>query len=436
MYCEKFTSHRIKVIIIMFVGSLFSPSVLSAQLDSVMHQFEHVSFIGYINADCLSDTLKSSYSTTGTWLPQKICWGLTTTASQNICTSASTYVPDSLKVTTTHLVFPALNGLQVSMAVDTLNSEDSLADIVLYMNWHVQDSLEQRDTSRAVVIFGQKQLITIATIDVGSIGITQVYPFLARELQIGDELIDEEPRDLTDASSYFFNPTIGLPIEITLDARVLLEGPFDGVSAMYTFLEQQDFLPLQHPFNVSPFYYTGNESMSTTASLVSNIVDWVLVDIRKEATTATLGRKAGLLREDGKIVDMDGVSNLFLPMLENPGDSCYLIIRHWNHLAIMSAVKITAGSNNVATYDFTGSTSATFATTGVGIKQLGATSLYGMVAGDVNSDNQIDAVDRTQVINDSGLYGYYRSDCTLDGIINALDRVRTRNNTFYTSQVP
>jgi len=95
--------------------------------------------------------------------------------------------------------------------------------------------------------------------------------------------------------------------------NVFLEGPFNG-SQMLTDLNKAQLLPLDQPFNTTPWNYDGTESVATIPN--GNIVDWVYVEIRSalwpdSATSeTTFGRQAAFLLNSGKIVSTDGVSNL------------------------------------------------------------------------------------------------------------------------------
>lgn len=105
-------------------------------------------------------------------------------------------------------------------------------------------------------------------------------------------------------------------IGLTLKLTVFLEGAYTG-NEMSTDLNVQGKIPLNHPFSGSPWNWPGPESVSSIPN--DDIVDWVLVDLR-DATdpelatfASTCGRKAGFLLKNGKVVDLDGVSPIFVP---------------------------------------------------------------------------------------------------------------------------
>ena len=123
---------------------------------------------------------------------------------------------------------------------------------------------------------------------------------------------------------------------IDLEITVFLEGPYNG-GFMNTDLIP--VLPLNQPFNVYPWYYTGTETVGAIPG--ADIVDWALVELR-DATTASLADEplsfdwqAAFIRNDGKIVDMNG--NPVLHFESTVSQSLFVVIHHKNHLTIMSA---------------------------------------------------------------------------------------------------
>lgn len=98
-----------------------------------------------------------------------------------------------------------------------------------------------------------------------------------------------------------------------IDLNVFLEGPFND-GQMLTDLNKSKLLPLSQPFNKTPWNYSGTESVSSMPN--GNIVDWVFIELRNglspdSATSeSTFGRQAAFLLNSGKVVGMDGASNL------------------------------------------------------------------------------------------------------------------------------
>jgi hypothetical protein len=134
-----------------------------------------------------------------------------------------------------------------------------------------------------------------------------------------------------------------------------LQGPFSG-GVMTTALSTNNFMPLAQPYNTAPWNYTGTESV---VSIPTGVVDWVLVELRKTTAASSVdARRACFIKSDGSIVDLDGTSPVEFD--KTSGNSYYVVIRHRNHLAIMSANALTLSSSLAGTYLTGGSTEYDF----------------------------------------------------------------------------
>jgi len=214
-----------------------------------------------------------------------------------------------------------------------------------------------------------------------------------------------------------------------VDFKILLEGPFDeNLGLMKTDLLTQNLLPTQQPFNSSPYDYNGTETVS---NFPTNTVDWVLVEARAGTPNTGSGNpgtimieaKAGLLLSDGSIVDPETFGSL---IFENPvfGQSYHFIVRHRNHLDVMTSVKLTIGQN--VSYDFTTSGAQTLGTEQT--RQL-SNGKYAMFAGDFNKDGVIQTTDFDRwYLNPAALSQYINVDANLDGISQISDRDAWYNN--------
>jgi hypothetical protein len=208
---------------------------------------------------------------------------------------------------------------------------------------------------------------------------------------------------------------VGLVPIITVNLKVFLEGPFNG-TAMNTTLNTNTLIPGIQPYGT--IYGTTNNAIP------ADVVDWVLVELRQAIDPANAGsgtifaQRAAFLKSNGTIVDLDGTSHvLFNNALLTPGNNLYVVIRHRNHLAIMSAVSpgLLAG---VYSYDFTLSGNVYGASNGYKLI-IGKTM---MATGDANSDGIVNSIDYTDwAINYQKPLGYGKADFGFDGLINSLD---------------
>jgi hypothetical protein len=197
--------------------------------------------------------------------------------------------------------------------------------------------------------------------------------------------------------------------------KVYLQGPF-GASAMNTLITS--YIPLKNPYNSLPWSYSGNDSI---LNVPAGMVDWVLLELRS-TTTTIIARRAALLKSDGNVVDLGGSSPVIFS--DVPDGNYYIVVKHRNHLAVMSASMIALSSVPVS-YDFTSAMNKAYGTNPM--KDLGF-ERYAMWSGDVNGDG---IVRYNGSSNDRGLIyarigggsttltitGYEAADLNLDGTV-------------------
>ncbi len=200
---------------------------------------------------------------------------------------------------------------------------------------------------------------------------------------------------------------------IQVNIKAFLSGPFENGS-MTTFLNAQNLIPLSQPYSSSPWNYSGSEAVT---SIPSNIVDWILVELRSGITSNTIiSRRAAFIKNDGNIVDLDGTSPLRFDFVSS--GSYYLVIRHRNHLAIMSSVPVTLSTSS-ALYDFTTSQSKAY---GINPMFSLGNGLFGMYSGDGDANGGISSIDRNDTWRlENGTIGYFQGDYDLSGGVNSTD---------------
>jgi hypothetical protein len=196
--------------------------------------------------------------------------------------------------------------------------------------------------------------------------------------------------------------------------RMFLEGAYLGNNTMSTALQDSNLVPYDQPYGVSPWNYQGKECINT---MPNNVVDWVLVELRDaDDNTMLIERKAALLLSNGHVVDegRDGV--MFNNLTEN--ESYHIIVRHRNHLDIMSAVPVPLPNmnhylfNDTPAYTLGGETQ---------IADLGDGN-YGLKAGDTDANGVVTVADFNILVNElSGINTYSNADCTLDRNVTVSD---------------
>jgi hypothetical protein len=200
--------------------------------------------------------------------------------------------------------------------------------------------------------------------------------------------------------------------------KVYLQGPYSGIS-MGTALNTSGLIPLTQPYSGAPWNYSGTENVT---SIPSGVVDWVLIELRTGTGSSTnVGTRAAFLKSNGTVTELNGTSPVAFSVL--PGNY-YVVVRHRNHLAVMSAssVDFTSGS---ASYDFTTAQTQAYGTNAM--KDLGS-GKFGIYAGDGNGDGGVYAEDHTLYKISQGREGYEAADYNMDGGVYAEDHtLRTIN---------
>ncbi len=206
-----------------------------------------------------------------------------------------------------------------------------------------------------------------------------------------------------------------------VDVNIFLEGPYIGDS-MSTTLQNIGLLPLMQPFNTNPWNYTGLE---TAIQIPDDVVDWVLVELRdavspEMATPSTIlagWPRALFLKQNGSLADVQGNQPGILS--ENVQHNLYIVIRHRNHLDVLSNGPLVL-SGNTYTYDFTDAITKAYGGA-LGYKQI-ASGVFGMVAGDSDADGEVSVLDFSTWASQFGGSGVYsKADNDLDGEVSVLD---------------
>jgi hypothetical protein len=232
--------------------------------------------------------------------------------------------------------------------------------------------------------------------------------------------------NLSDIGAHEYGSS-GSSNSINANVKILLEGSYSNGS-MTTTLLSNGHIPINQPYNQLPWSYSGNESV---AAIPSNVVDWILVELRTGTTSSTtVARKAAFIKSNGYIVGLDGVNPLSFNDL-SAGDY-YIVIRHRNHLPIMSSNPITLSMTS-SLYDFTTGPDKSFGNNPVA--NLGNGN-WGMFAGDGDLNGLINVIDYGSVGNFLFQTGYKIGDLDLNGVINVMDYAKTNLNLFKNSQVP
>ncbi len=196
--------------------------------------------------------------------------------------------------------------------------------------------------------------------------------------------------------------------------KLFLEGNFnDAQQTMNTNLAEAGLLPMEQPFNTSPFSYMGTETITT---LPEDIVDWILLQVRDRADmTHILATKALLIRKDGLVINTTGEEEITFDNL--PEGDYYIAVFHRSHLPIVSQVAHPF-SESPTLYDFTSTESAAMGTAQLKARQ----HVFMMNAGDFDGNGVINSQDyNLWKQNSSAVNVYLSADVDGNGIINSRD---------------
>lgn len=211
-----------------------------------------------------------------------------------------------------------------------------------------------------------------------------------------------------------------------LSAQVFLEGPYGTGPSMSDALRAAGSVPTTEPYTALGFVQAGGGGGETTTAAVlaatgtNAIVDWVFLELRSPAPAYTrVATRCALLQRDGDIVDTDGSSAVRF----NVSGPYHVVVRHRNHLGIMSSGTVQF-SSTLATADFRTASTATYGTEArrtIGTAQV-------MWAGDCTSNGEVlysgSGNDRDPVLSRIGgavptnsVSGYYREDVNMNGSV-------------------
>jgi hypothetical protein len=217
-----------------------------------------------------------------------------------------------------------------------------------------------------------------------------------------------------DPENWVLNKVDTILQRANFDIEVFLEGAYDSSLNEMSTLLNPDFIPLAHPYSDAPW----NCPDSVNLSIIPNpdIVDWLLMEIRSNSYGADSAlpkyaqiKKAYLLDKSGKILDLDGSSKPSIVL--NTEDSLYLVLRHRNHLPIMSKHALNY-QNGTFSYDFHSNANEIYG--GDEALSFLEDNVYGMTVSDANANDSISIEDYQEWKTATGTKAYLQSDFDLN----------------------
>ena len=210
-----------------------------------------------------------------------------------------------------------------------------------------------------------------------------------------------------------------------VSVKAILEGAYNGgPPPMRDDLRAGGHVPANEPYTALGYTYIGTSGGSVAPAVLAvtgndAVVDWVVVELRNNATpTTVVASRAALLQRDGDVVAADGIAAVGF----NVAAGTYrVVLRHRNHLGVMTLNGV-ALSTTATTVDFTSVATATFGTEAT--KTVGAVKALWM--GDTNFNGNVlytgTGNDRDPILVNVGsttpnntVSGYFAADLNMDG---------------------
>jgi len=204
---------------------------------------------------------------------------------------------------------------------------------------------------------------------------------------------------------------------VQVSVRAMLQGAYDSASGlMRTDLAAGSLIPTTEPFTALGFVQVdggGGETSSQAVFTDEDIVDWVFVELRDANDfNVIIATRSALLKSNGLVVDMDGVSPL--AFFDKTAGNFHVAIRHRNHLGAVSASSLGL-SNNVVNFNLI-TTNANALGGNLSLIDLGG-GIFGLPAGDLDYNGQVQNVDQNDMVPLIGTAGYSTGDLDLNGQI-------------------
>lgn len=211
---------------------------------------------------------------------------------------------------------------------------------------------------------------------------------------------------------------------MTLKLKLFLGGPhIVNSDSMSTALNVKKLIPLVPPDSFSckadVFKYIKQPSDMVSSQFLNShpeIVDWILIEIRDSINTS-IDTLPAFLCKDGRVINTNGDSVIKLRN-DVPAGNYYIILRHRNHIAVMSAGTVNI-SSSTPLFDFSTGLDKYY---GNSAAYLG-NGIYGLFAGDANQDGSVSNKDFNLYKSDNinARRGYIKTDFSLDGFVTGSD---------------
>lgn len=262
----------------------------------------------------------------------------------------------------------------VSLSYNTNSNVGSISsnnlDKLTLVGWHTANARWEEIPSLVdgTAFLGGASSLTAGSVSSTSAIVPNTYAVITLGGLVNARIVDTDGDGVQDADDQCpLVPGVapsGCPAGVQLAAKVYLQGALFGVTGnlMRDDLRSKNLLPITNPYTA-----LGYVGMSSTGTLTNSvlavtgdnaIVDWVFIELRSSTNqTQIVDSRAALVQRDGNIVDLDGVSAV--SFASAPINSYYVVVRHRNHLGVMTASPV-ALSSTATTVDFTSASTSLY----------------------------------------------------------------------------
>ncbi|ACT94951.1 hypothetical protein Dfer_3747 [Dyadobacter fermentans DSM 18053] len=226
----------------------------------------------------------------------------------------------------------------------------------------------------------------------------------------------------TDESTSFVK-VILQECKVYTNIKVKLQGAMGPGTDMHNNLRTAGLLPTTDPYNLG---------CDAPSALVTDITDWVKVEIRSAVDPSNiLEAKSFMLKTDGTLERYDGAS-LVPPYFKPAFEPVHIVVRHRNHVAIMSKV-IDDFKTGPVDYDFTTSLQQCYNDGSAPFQMTEVNGIWCMSAGDLTGDETLDDADNasmTTLFHQGVMNQYIPADLNMDGVVDDVD-LSLFNRSYY-----
>ncbi|AXT52559.1 hypothetical protein D1818_17605 [Aquimarina sp. BL5] len=208
--------------------------------------------------------------------------------------------------------------------------------------------------------------------------------------------------------------------DIYVDITVFLQGAFTNPNSGEESLMRDDLRVSTMLPTTSP--YSDNATISDAIKLddagSDSMVDWIWVELRDANDISIIvAQQSGILQRDGDIVATTDDRSTPLSF-SVPSGNYYIVVKHRNHLSIMSSSAINL-SSTATTVDLSSSSNAVSG--GINAVVDMGNGIFAMTSGDFDENGQIQNSDINSVIQLLGGSGYHNADMDMNGQIQNTD---------------